>query len=133
MGRDFRLAVVYPRRVFTSDDHKSSLRDLSLVPSSALLVLPPVSHTSIYKNLRKNQLSLCTHLPAYITLRSKNHYMALVSNMCFGVGAHLIGSMILKASGLRILGWAFFTHFLLVGFSFLPVWRYGTDIMELRL
>ena len=42
MGRDFRLAVIYPRRVFTNADHQTSLRDLNLCPTSALLVLPPV-------------------------------------------------------------------------------------------
>ncbi|XP_067936500.1 UBX domain-containing protein 4-like [Watersipora subatra] len=41
LGGNFRLATIYPRRVFTSSEYPKTFRELSLVPTSALLVLPP--------------------------------------------------------------------------------------------
>lgn len=38
--RQFTLSVAYPRRQFTNAEYVSTLRDLGLVPSAALLVLP---------------------------------------------------------------------------------------------
>lgn len=38
--RDFSLATMFPRREFFTQDNTSTLRDLELVPSSVMLILP---------------------------------------------------------------------------------------------
>ncbi|KAF6018647.1 UBXN4 [Bugula neritina] len=58
MGRNFRLAAVYPRRVFDGNDYQSSFRTLSLVPTSALLVLPPASGSGAVKSASTGSLTM---------------------------------------------------------------------------
>jgi len=47
--RDFSIWVAFPRREFTSSDYGTTLRDLGLLPSTALLIIP-VTGKSIMQN-----------------------------------------------------------------------------------
>ncbi|XP_026277742.1 UBX domain-containing protein 4 isoform X2 [Frankliniella occidentalis] len=55
--RDFSLATMFPRREFFTQDNTSTLRDLELVPSSVMLILPVCDNTVTVEELEnKNSI-----------------------------------------------------------------------------
>jgi len=65
--RQFSLWVAYPRREFTTADYNSSLQELGLLPSAALLVLPvTATRIPIVGGVTSNVWTLITALLGYV-------------------------------------------------------------------